>query len=71
MEETDDRWQPMCSHPLSGGACASEQYNAEECRSPFGTYELSVPVDQNLDCASYGFSNKNCRDLDVSNVNVS
>jgi len=52
--------------PFSRGACASQQYEAEECGSPFGTYELTVPVDENLDCYCTGFSNKNCRDLDVS-----
>ena len=71
MKESDDRWEPMCSHPLSGGVCANEQLAAEECRSPFGTYEFTVPVDKNLDCDYAGFNNKNCRDLDVSNEGIS
>lgn len=71
MKENDDRWQPMCSHPLSGATCASKQAASEECRSPFGTYEFAVPVDENLDCNNAGFNNKNCRDLDVSNEGIS
>ncbi|XP_078344643.1 uncharacterized protein LOC144630195 isoform X2 [Oculina patagonica] len=70
MKESDDRWEPMCSHPLSGGVCANEQLAAEECRSPFGTYELTVPVDENLGCDYAGFNNKNCRDLDLARFNT-
>ncbi|KAJ7392017.1 hypothetical protein OS493_014953 [Desmophyllum pertusum] len=70
MKENDDRWQPMCSHPLSGATCASKQAASEECRSPFGTYEFAVPVDENLDCNNAGFNNKNCRDLDLTRFNT-
>ena len=40
----------------------------EECKSPFGTYELKIPVDKNLACDNNGITDKNCKDLDVSNM---
>ena len=66
MTKNDDRWHPMCSHPLSQGACVDRLLGEEECRSPFGTYELLIPKDDTLSCDQPGIRNKNCKDLDVS-----
>ncbi|KAJ7321738.1 hypothetical protein OS493_034358 [Desmophyllum pertusum] len=42
----DDRWQGMCSLSALDDILLGE----EECRSPFGTYELVIPVDDQLSC---------------------
>ena len=59
----DERWQPMCSQT----SCDDVLLGEEECRSPFGTYELVIPVDNKMSCDDPGIRNKNCKDLDVSN----
>ncbi|XP_078345264.1 uncharacterized protein LOC144630770 [Oculina patagonica] len=68
LPEDDSRWQPMCNHPLNAGGSSSQEsmLGMEECKSPFGTYELKIPVDKNLTCDSSGVVNTNCKDLDVS-----
>lgn len=38
----------------------------EECKSPFGIYELKIPVDKTLECNDDRITNTNCKDLDVS-----
>ncbi|KAL9958424.1 hypothetical protein ACROYT_G035436 [Oculina patagonica] len=63
---SDDRLQPMCNHPTSQGACTDSLLGEEECRSPYGTYEIVIPVDNNLSCDNPGMTNKNCRDLQLS-----
>ncbi|XP_078343967.1 uncharacterized protein LOC144629603 [Oculina patagonica] len=60
----DDRWHGMCSFSALDDSLLGE----EECRSPFGTYELVIPVDDQLSCDDPGITNKNCKDLDVRNV---
>ena len=59
----------MCDHELN--KARSNQRGSlmgnEECKSPFGSYELKVPKDSDLDCtAEGGITNTNCKDLDVS-----
>ena len=51
MEEDDNRFEPMCCHYLSGSPCNDILLGAEECTSPFGTYELSIPIDDVITCA--------------------
>jgi len=38
----------------------------EECKSPFGIYELKIPVDNTLECDDDRITHTNCRDLEVS-----
>ena len=66
MAPDDRRWQPMCCH--SGFPCTDALLGAEECRSPFGTYELSMPVNEKTSCdpSRPGITDKNCKDFDVS-----
>lgn len=68
MEEDDNRFEPMCCHYLSGSPCNDILLGAEECTSPFGTYELSMPIDDTIPCAlnSSLITHKNCREFDVS-----
>ena len=68
MGTNDDRWQPMCCHYLSDSPCTDSLLGAEECRSPFGTYELSMPIDENASCDPNvaGITDKNCKDFNVS-----
>lgn len=69
MEDDDNRFQPMCVYDLSKGRCnykADKALGGEECKSPFGTYELSIPVDEKSPCqGSSRFTNKNCKEFDV------
>lgn len=41
---------------------------AKECTSPFGAYELSMPIDDTIPCSlnSSLITHKNCREFDVS-----
>ncbi|XP_020617098.1 uncharacterized protein LOC110055061 [Orbicella faveolata] len=65
VKKDDQRWQPMCSNPLS--KCVRDRLlGDEECKSPFGTYELQIPVDNQLSCTSAGITDKNCKDLDLT-----
>ena len=68
MTKDDSRWQQMCIHPLNpGGTCNQDRLlGMEECKSPFGIYELKIPVDENMSCDNTGITNTNCKDLDVS-----
>ena len=68
MEEDDNRFEPMCCHYLRGSPCNDILLGPEECTSPFGTYELSMPIDDIIPCAlnSLLTTHKNCREFDVS-----
>lgn len=65
VNKDDYRWQPMCSNPLSNSV-RDRLLGDEECKSPFGTYELQIPVDKTLSCKSTAITDTNCKDLDVS-----
>ena len=66
MDKGDRRFQPMCCHYLSDLPCdANIQLGALECQSPFGTYELSIPIDKTLACDDYKVTHQNCKDFDV------
>lgn len=69
MSKDDSRWNEMCSHPLnpSGSTCQDKLLGMEECKSPFGIYELKIPVNKDLACENTGITDKNCKDLDVRN----
>ncbi|KAL9957971.1 hypothetical protein ACROYT_G034931 [Oculina patagonica] len=65
VKKDDQRWQPMCSNPLS--KCVRDRLlGDEECKSPFGTYELQIPVDKKLSCTGDGIKDTNCKDLDLT-----
>ena len=68
LERDDVRFQAMCCHYLSDSPCQDVLLGAEECQSPFGSYELTIPVDEDVDCRPDGsqLTNKNCKDFDVS-----
>lgn len=68
MEEGDYRFQPMCCHYLSDSPCDDVLLGAEECTSPFETYEISIPIDENAPCQSSSsqITDKNCKGFDVS-----
>ena len=70
MDEDDKRLQPMCCHFLSDSPCSDSLIGAQACHSPFGTYELSIPIDEKLPCESDSpaMTDKNCKDFDVSYV---
>ena len=67
MEKDDFRLQPMCCHYLSDAPCNDILLGAEECTSPFGTYQLSMPIDDQASCGSGDspITDKNCKDFDV------
>jgi len=59
----------MCDNPLNKGKGlrTDSLLGREECKSPFGSYELKIPKDNNMECTADGFiTNTNCKDLDVS-----
>ena len=58
----------MCNHVLNkrGSHNKDALLGMEECQSPFGIYELKIPVDKNLACDADGITNTNCKDIDVS-----
>ena len=57
----------MCDNPLRKGLRTDSLLGREECKSPFGSYELKIPKDNNMECTADGFiTNTNCKDLDVS-----
>ena len=57
----------MCTHPLTRNQGDDRLLGMEECRSPFGNYELHIPVDEELSCSDdIPITHLNCRDLDVS-----
>ncbi|KAJ7392019.1 hypothetical protein OS493_014955 [Desmophyllum pertusum] len=67
---SDGRLQLMCNQPTSQGACTDSLLGEEECRSPYGTYELVIPVDNDLSCDHPGMTNKNCQDLQLSSFDT-
>jgi len=38
----------------------------EECKSPFGVYELKIPKDDTLTCDDNRITSTNCQDLDLT-----
>ena len=68
MRKGDNRFQPMCCHYLSNSPCEDILLGAEECKSPFGTYEVAIPIDNNAACQPYSsqITDKNCKEFDVS-----
>ena len=67
VTEDDRRWRSMCSHTQSGNGNDDRLLGMEECKSPFGTYELMIPVDETLSCTEdSSIIDSNCMDLDVS-----
>lgn len=73
MDKNDHRLKSMCCHYLSDFKCEGElQLGAEACKSLFGTYELSIPIDDTLDCTGSGHvvTDKNCKDFQVRVVMV-
>ncbi|CAH3128101.1 unnamed protein product [Pocillopora meandrina] len=68
MSKDDYRFQPMCCHYLSGSPCDDTLLGAEECRSPFGTYEMTIPIDSETSCTASGsrITDANCKDFDRS-----
>ena len=67
MERGDNRFRPMCCHFLSDSPCDDKLLGAEECQSPFGTYEISIPIDKKFPCKSKSsrITDENCKDFDV------
>lgn len=67
MERGDNRFRPMCCHFLSDSPCDDKLLGAEECQSPFGTYEISIAIDKNVPCKSKSsrITDENCKDFDV------
>ncbi|CAH3128096.1 unnamed protein product, partial [Pocillopora meandrina] len=68
MGKDDNRFQPMCCHYLSGSPCDDTLLGAEECRSPFGTYEMTMPIDSKTPCTASGsrITHENCKEFDRS-----
>ena len=68
VTEDDSRWLAMCNHVLNkrGSHSKDALLGMEECQSPFGIYELKIPVDKDLACDTNRFTTTNCKDLDVS-----
>ena len=65
MTKDDKRLTKMCCHPLiTAPACDDALMGEEECRSVFGTYNISIPIDPQLDCNAQ-ITYKNCKNLDV------
>lgn len=52
-------------NPTSRGACSDSLLGEEECRCTYGTYELVIPVDNDLSCDDPGMTNENCREFQV------
>ena len=73
MDKSDSRFQPTCCHYFSDLKCDGElQLGAEACRSLFGSYELSIPIDDTLECSRNGdtVTDKNCKNFQVRPVIV-
>ncbi|XP_078356917.1 uncharacterized protein LOC144641766 isoform X1 [Oculina patagonica] len=70
MPKNDGRFQPMCCHFLSDSPCDDKLLGAVECQSPFGTYELTVPIDNDAPCkaSSTKMTDANCKDFDRSQL---
>ena len=65
LTKDDKRLTGMCCHPLIAAPCDDALAGEEECRSVFGTYRLSIPIDPTLDCSAQ-ITYKNCKNLNVS-----
>ena len=67
VSEDDSRWVPMCNHALNkrGSHSKDALLGMEECQSPFGIYELKIPIDNKLACDTNRITTTNCKDLDV------
>ena len=67
LSEDDSRWEAMCNHVLNkrGSHSKDALLGMEECQSPFGIYELKIPIDKSLECKTNTLTTKNCKDLDV------
>ena len=50
VTEDDRRWRSMCTHALSQSQNDDRLLGMEEYKSPFGTYELKVLVDETISC---------------------
>ena len=64
MTKDDNRWESMCTDPLTGGKDAL--LGADECISPFGIYDLEIPVNKDLAWGSSKITTFNCKDIEVS-----
>lgn len=68
IDKKDSRFEAMCCHALGGLSCGKEtQVGEEECKSLFGTYELSIPINKELECQKNGgeVTDENCKDFKV------
>ena len=67
VSEDDSRWVAMCNHALNkrGSHSKDALLGMEECQSPFGIYELKIPIDKKLACDTNRITTTNCKDLDV------
>lgn len=70
MQEDDNRFKPMCCHFLSDAPCDDRLIGAQECQSPFGSYNISMPIDKDAECGSSRLKDKNCKDFDVSKHSI-
>ncbi|KAL9982898.1 hypothetical protein ACROYT_G005011 [Oculina patagonica] len=70
MPKDDGRFQPMCCHFLSDSPCDDKLLGAVECKSPFGTYELTIPIDNDAPCKASEtmITHANCKDYDRSQL---
>ena len=55
-------------HPFFKGKALGTRLlvGMEECQSPFGIYEVKMPVNKNLECGGIGITGNNCKYIDVS-----
>jgi len=65
ITSTDARWKVLCNEPRDREGKFS-QFSSEECKSPFGIYDLEIPVDRSLPCDKSGMEITNCKDLDLT-----
>jgi len=65
VTSTDARWKVLCNEPNDREGKFS-QFSSEECKSPFGIYDLEIPVDRSLPCDKSGMEITNCKDLDLT-----
>ena len=59
----------MCCHYLSGMTCSEAIGSREECSSPFGIYDLSMPIDSTIPCQTTTnpiITHENCQNFNVS-----
>ena len=66
MGKDDERFQQMCCHSVSDSSCVIS-HDVEDCKSPFGTYEISMPIDSKATCEKSftRLTGGNCNDFDV------